>query len=370
MSKLKVVSLFSGLGGIDYGLESAGFRTIFATDIDSDCCETIKANRKWQVECIDIHDVDGISICESTNTDTDEISLLVGGPPCQPFSKSGYGSVSQPAGLKDERSNTISEFFRIASELRPRSFMIENVPQFISSERVNKYLQKKTAELNLITNSKYRLNVIKLNCADYGVPQIRQRVFIIASREGKEFHLPIATHSTLPAYSANKHRTSWDALSQVRVSKAEIETLRVGGRWGNLLETIPAGQNYLWHTRRGGGKPIFKWRSRFWNFLLKLHPDMPSWTIPASPGMHTGPFHWENRRLSINELAALQTLPKNLIISGGITSAKKQIGNAVPSAIAEMLGIEIRRQFLDGRPRNFPKLATQQSFRKIPNIEF
>lgn len=366
MSKSSVVSLFSGLGGIDYGLEAAGFKSVFTTDLDEDCCATIAANRKWHVECSDVAEIDGDLIFEKSNIDYGECGLLVGGPPCQPFSKSGYGKEKSLKGLKDRRSNTIGEFYRVAQELAPRAFMIENVPQFLSSQSVLKYLERQTAELNLVTRSKYKLNFVRLNCADYGVPQLRQRVFIIASRDGKEFKLPppIFGETANARLGIKRYRSSWDALSRVKQPKV-VENLAVGGQWGKLLSTIPAGQNYLWHTDRGGGKPIFGWRSRFWHFLLKLHPDLPSWTIPASPGIHTGPFHWENRRLNLKELSALQTLPADLEIVGSITSAKRQIGNAVPSAIAEYLGIEIRRQLLDSRPRRADRLVPPRASRPV-----
>lgn len=344
VGKLKVVSLFSGLGGIDYGLEAAGYSTVYATDIDSDCCNTIALNRNWTVECLDVHALNGKRIFKLGDIDAGECDLMVGGPPCQPFSKSGFGSDQLPKGMKDKRADTIGEFFRLVNEIRPKVFMIENVPQFISNPAVERYLLKRIDQINSISRTRYKMNVIKLNCADYGVPQIRQRIFIIASRDGKDFSLPSPSFGpvAVPHRGIRKYRSAWDAIHRIKLSSEEIESLLVGGKWGPLLDSIPAGSNYLWHTRRGGGKPIFKWRARFWHFLLKLHPNLPAWTIPAQPGMHTGPFHWDNRRLSSKELCALQTLPRDLEVFGSFTSAKKQIGNAVPSAIAEYLGIQIR----------------------------
>ena len=117
------------------------------------------------------------------------------------------------------------------------------------------------------------------------------------------------------------------------------------GRWGRLLSSIPEGHNYLWHTDRGGGVPLFGWRRRYWGFLLKLSKDRPSWTIQAQPGPATGPFHWDNRRLSHRELCRLQTFPDDVQVVGNPGSVRKQIGNAVPSLLAEVLGREIRTQF-------------------------
>ena len=120
-----------------------------------------------------------------------------------------------------------------------------------------------------------------------------------------------------------------------------------GRQVGRSLPSIPEGENYLWHTARGGGIELFGWRRRYWNFLLKLAKDRPSWTIQAQPGPSVGPFHWKNRRLSNRELCRLQTIPDGYSVVGGIRAAHKQIGNAVPSALAEVLALAIREQVFD-----------------------
>ena len=122
------------------------------------------------------------------------------------------------------------------------------------------------------------------------------------------------------------------------------------GKWADLLPTIPEGQNYLWHTNRGGGEPLFGWRTRFWSFLLKLAKDQPSWTIQAQPGPATGPFHWCSRKLSEDELCRLQTFPDGLAFDCPHADVQKLLGNAVPSALAEVLARCIRAQLLDCPP--------------------
>jgi DNA (cytosine-5)-methyltransferase 1 len=91
--------------------------------------------------------------------------------------------------------------------------------------------------------------------------------------------------------------------------------------------------------------PLFEWRSRYWSFLLKLAKNRPSWTIQAQPGSAIGPFHWSNRKLSVKEMSRLQTFPKEIKFVGGRTSIQRQIGNAVPSLMSEVLAREIGRQF-------------------------
>ena len=97
--------------------------------------------------------------------------------------------------------------------------------------------------------------------------------------------------------------------------------------------------------------PIFGWRTRYWGFLLKLAKSHPSWTIQAQPGSSIGPFHWDNRKLSTDELCKLMTFPE-VRIFGGRTAVQRQLGNAVPSLMTEILGTEIRRQFFGGRRKN------------------
>jgi DNA (cytosine-5)-methyltransferase 1 len=105
-----------------------------------------------------------------------------------------------------------------------------------------------------------------------------------------------------------------------------------------LLPSIPEGRNYLWHTDRGDGKSLFGYRTRFWSFLLKLAKDKPAWTLAAQPGPGTGPFHWENRPLAIEEMLALQTFPWDWKLAGGYRDGTRLVGNATPPLLAERLG--------------------------------
>jgi DNA (cytosine-5)-methyltransferase 1 len=175
---------------------------------------------------------------------------------------------------------------------------------------------------------------------------------MVGSREGPTFQFPPPTH-TKPDDLANDllgrfepYRTAWDAIGDL-AEPAEIDpALKVGGKWGDLLPSIPEGGNYLWHTDRGRGMPLFGWRTRYWSFLLKLSKRLPSWTVQAQPGAAIGPFHWNNRRLTFEELCRIQTFPDGLRVDCGRTEMQRMLGNAVPSLIAEIMAREIRRQLL------------------------
>jgi len=259
---------------------------------------------------------------------------------------------------------TIEGFLRVVREALPRAILFENVQgvAFTRKDEGLRHLQQGIDRINREARVQYRPHFQVLKAADYGVPQLRDRFFLVAARDGSPFLFPEPTHAPrsksetpLDGLGLEPHRTAWDALADVEPEPDE--DLAARGRWATLLPSIPEGCNYLWHTDRGAGQPLFGWRRHYWNFLLKLAKDRPSWTIQAQPGPAVGPFHWQNRRLGVRELLALQTFPRNVRIHGGRVSAQRQIGNAVPSLLTEVLGRAIREQLLgEPRPRGRLKL--------------
>ena len=128
----------------------------------------------------------------------------------------------------------------------------------------------------------------------------------------------------------------------------EEKLQRPGSKDYDLLVNIPPGDNYLYYTeKRGYTNPIFKWKSRYWTFLLKLTPNRPSWTLQASFSNNQGPFHWRNRFLRIEEVKRLQTFPDNYELVGDFKEQWRQLGNAVPAEMARIIADEIRRGYFN-----------------------
>lgn len=345
---MHVISLFTGVGGLDFGFEAAGFETSVAVEIDRACCAALRASRDWPVIEDDIHAVTTERLLQTAGLKPGEADVLIGGPPCQPFSKSGYWATGDARRLGDERADTLSAYLRVLEQAQPRAFLLENVYglAYRGKDEGLARIMSGIEEINRRTGSRYNPVWRVLNAAAFGVPQLRERVFIVGSRDGTEFTFPEPTHGERGADAGlEPYRTAWDAIGDLPAHPNDA-SLVVGGKWAQLLPTIPEGENYLWHTRRGGGLPLFGWRTRYWNFLLKLAKNRPSWTIQAQPGSATGPFHWTSRKLSARELCRLQTFPEDLELSASRNEVQRMLGNAVPSLLAEVLARAIGLQLL------------------------
>jgi DNA (cytosine-5)-methyltransferase 1 len=335
------ISLFSGAGGLDVGAEAAGFVVRAAVEIDHDAADTMEKNFPSLAGAVirrDIFDVPTREILRAAGLHgREQPDLLVGGPPCTPFSKSGFWLEWKRSGL-DPDASLLQAYTRVLAEARPRAFMLENVYALTYQNRASKPAFDRL--LREITEAGYIYQYAVLNAADFGVPQLRPRLIIVGVRRGSclpEF--PESTHSGIWERRATgrgplPHVTAGEALAGLVTEPEAGET--VLGKWGHLLADIPPGENYLHYTaKRGYLDPIFEWRSRYWSFLLKLSPDRPSPTIQSQPGPNVGPFHWENRRLRIAELKRLFTFPDEFQFVGRRASVQAQVGNAVPCLLAQ-----------------------------------
>jgi DNA (cytosine-5)-methyltransferase 1 len=335
------LSLFSGAGGLDLGVEQAGYRVRGALEFDPDACKSLQANfPSAAVLQADIRSASTKELLDAAGLAAGDIDLLVGGPPCTPFSKSGYWLEHKRRGL-DPNASLLEHYIRILDETRPRAFLLENVFALAYANHNRPWLEFLLESFDRLG---YRVTQRTVLAADYGVPQRRQRLVIIGSLEGAPA-FPEPTHTGPHERRAwelgtrELHVTARDAIGDLadQVDLAEPEEV-IGGKYGHLVPGIPPGDNYLFYTaKRGHSQPRFEWRKRYWSFLLKLDPDQPSPTIQASPGPYVGPFHWHNRRLRLAEIKRLQTFPDDFVISGSRRSAQRQVGNAVPPLLARRI---------------------------------
>lgn len=360
MSGLTAISLFSGLGGIDIGLHRAGLETLVTVDADEAAARSLRANSSeynsglagteamydWSVVEDDIHDITADELIDRAGTN--DIDFIVGGPPCQTFSRSNEGNRQ---GTDAERGMLFQEYARFLEEIEPKAFVFENVRGLASANDGEDFEIIKER----FTDAGYTINHSVLNAADYGVPQTRKRLFVVGFRGDEKPYFPEPSH--VEAKNTITGKDSWvtarEALADLDVD-AELTAEEgyvnaVGGKYGYLLKDVPPGGNYQHFSERKYvpekgeyversedelDEKMFDWRSRHYNYLLKQDPDRPTWTLQASPGTYVGPFHWRSRRYSFLEQMRLMDIPVEYEIRGPPREVQRQIGNAVPPGLA------------------------------------
>ncbi|NNV57656.1 DNA cytosine methyltransferase [Limnovirga soli] len=357
---INIVALFSGAGGLDIGFSDTGFSLVESVELEEKFVQTMMHNQmigKYfadaNITCKDIRQYE-------PNIAT-PIDFIIGGPPCQSFSAAGRRAAGV-AGTKDNRGNLFEEYVRVLEKLKPKGFLFENVYGLLGAEKGESIKKIVAAFKEIGYNISYRI----LDAADYGVPQHRERIILVGSK-GNLFKFPKPTHGP-DSHDEFPHYSAHQAI--LNVDKPDNDKLPlINGRFGHLLEEVPTGLNYSFFTEKmGHPNPIFAWRSKFSDFLYKADPIKPIRTLKASGGQYTGPFHWENRHFTIEELKRLQTFPDDYKILGNRAIASKQIGNSVPPQFARMLALSVLNQFFNvNLPFEFNYLEEVEklSFRKL-----
>lgn len=343
---MNVVSIFSGGGGIDLGFVKAGYEILYSSDFWKPACDTLVANGHSKlVEHLDVREIDFKTI--PSRVGVEEIDIFAGGPPCPAYSKTRFYLKDKKRALEDENSFTLTEYFRGLEELMPKVFFFENVNGFT--------FKPHKAALDLLEYEAerlgYHITYRVLNSADFGVPQMRRRFICVGVRKdfGEPFVFPEVTHLD-PEKNELGDKLPWvtcrEAIGDLDFDLPEDKDMQAGSKHKDLLKLVPPGDNYLYFTeKRGYPEPIFKWRSRYWSFLLKLSPEKPSWTIQASFSNNQGPFHWKNRFLRISEIKRIQTFDDDYILTGDFKDQWRQIGNAVPPDLVAVIANAIRAQY-------------------------
>ncbi len=351
--KLVALSFFSGAMGLDLGLEKAGIEIMLACEFDKACRKTITANKPdiallgdvWNYSAEQIREAAGLSM-------DDEIDLIVGGPPCQAFSTAGARR-----GFNDERGGALIRYIELIEQLKPKYAVLENVRGILSAPLIHRPHAERAQDaplsaderpggallliLERLNRAGYGVSFNLYNSANYGSPQVRERVVLVCHRGGEELPYLEPTHSNNPEFGLPGWKTFRDAVLDLQNAEHQhlsfpedriryYKMLGPGQYWKNLpleLQKEALGNSFY----AGGGKT---------GFLRRLAWDKPSPTLVTHPAMPaTDLAHpLENRPLSIQEYKRIQQFPDNWIICGTLVDQYKQVGNAVPVSLGEAIG--------------------------------
>lgn len=339
-------SLFTGAGGLDIGLEAAGWTSVYASDIDRAAVDTLLANSRRglrdqahladaYIERADVRGLRGKEILAKAGVARGRLPLLVGGPPCQSWSSAGHQH-----GLLDPRGQLFEDFIRLAGELDVRWLMFENVRGLLTARGPDGC---PGSALRLIRAKLLRFgfqtHVTLLNAADYGVPQRRVRLLVFGYRAGDPLRFPSPTHHKL-GYEDPSFGDPWltlqSALDSVRPLRQE-EVIRPSGRLAEQLRNLPAGSGVKSPGKLESTRPGGHWGYKQGAFIAD--PLLPARTVTANAQQD-----WVRdpelglRRLCPRECAAIQTFPSDWEFVGKRTDQYRMIGNAVPPRLAAKVG--------------------------------
>jgi DNA (cytosine-5)-methyltransferase 1 len=359
MPKLSVISLFSGAMGLDLGLEQAGFQIDVAVECNKFAAETIRKMRP-NVHLIQkrIEETPTSEILKAAGLRAGEPTLVVGGPSCQSFSTAG-----QRESIRDPRGGLFRHFLRVVRQARPRFFVMENVTGLLSAAIRHRPLKERgpghprldrdeefgsafNCVLRELKETGYYIVFNVLNAADYGVPQMRERLLFIGSRDGEPIHMPSPTHAQQPVGGLETWVTLKQALDGLDDPEPVIK--RIAAKWQEYLKLIPPGG--CWRDLPDSlqaaalGKAYKSWGGRK-GFFRRLHWDKPAPALTTRPEskatMLCHPDHI--RTLSVREYAKLQQFPDSWQFAGGKPQQYMQVGNAVPVGLGKAIGFAIRR---------------------------
>lgn len=347
-----LISLFSGAGGLDVGLEQAGFDTVAATDFDEDCVRTLRTNQQRQVPVAGrpgCHHLAGAKLVQADVADLSAQDLipehaehgwvpdlLVGGPPCQPFSSSG-----KQRSVLEGRGRLFEHFVRLARELRPRTVLFENVRGLVTARGRTGQPGEALAEVKeAFEAAGYATTFSLLNAADYGAAQRRVRLFMLATRDAALPRFPTPTHGRTPKKTLYGQLKPWVSLRELLATLPAPdpdEVVRPSERLEPLLRELPCGTGLKSNGRSEPTRPGGHWGYKQGTFVADQ--DLPARTVTAASTQD-----WLRlpdgslRRLTVRECSALQGFPPEWELVGTKSSQFRQVGNAVPSVFGRVLG--------------------------------
>ena len=322
---MKIISLFSGCGGLDLGFEKAGFDIVWANEFDKSIHETYRYNHPQTV-------LNTMDIREVKETDIPDCDGIIGGPPCQSWSLGG-----KCLGIEDERGRLVFDYIRIVKAKKPQFFTMENVPGMVTPRHIKSFEQF----LHMFREAGYRVKYELLNAADFRVPQDRLRVFIVGIRDDiqSEYFFP-------PKVSA-KPITLLQAIGDLKTQPTAYLNEMVNQKYDGIL-------NHDYYAGGYDAKFMARNRVRGWqelSFTIQaqaknepLHPQAPKMEFVSQNERRFAIGHEkEYRRLSVRECARIQTFPDHFrFIYTDVKDGYKMVGNAVPPRIAYYLALSIK----------------------------
>lgn len=338
--QLNIVDLFCGAGGLHIGFERKGFSTKLCIDNNFQVEKTHKLNFP-RIPFFN-RDISSISSEEIASFVDGDLDVMAGGPPCQGFSTIGKRSSSNPEkrSAHDPRNELVITYAKLIRELKPKFIVMENVKGILTMEK-GAYLKN---VLSLLRDVGYNVDYKLINMADYGVPQIRQRVIILGNSLGLPVKFPEPTHSENENNFTQRWNNCWEVIHDL----------------AGLPENSDFNHVALKHTQKnieryklipeGGRLPEDKlsrelYRKNFGNTFKRLHRYKPSLTMV--PGNDAFPIHPVlHRSLTIREAARIQTFPDDIIFAGNRRQQGHQVGNAVPPKFSEVLAEFIKNELL------------------------
>lgn len=341
------ISLFSGAGGLDLGLEETGWTCRFASDHDPLAVETLRrSHSRVEVSApstavveADVRKLTGKAILEAAGLSKGEAPLMAGGPPCQSWSSAGHQK-----GLDDPRGQLFNDFVRLADECGCNVVLFENVRGMLTARGPSGEPGEALALIRqTLLDRGYASRVELLNAADFGVPQRRVRLFIIGFRDTVEPAFPSPTHydpTRQTLYSSVQGLTPWRTLRSQLIAPSRLrkdELIRPSDRMASRLEGIQPGDGIKSRGKQETTRPGGHWGYMQGGFVAD--PSRPSRTITASSQqdwvlMKDGTY----RRLTPRECARIQTFPEGWLPAGNRVAQYRQIGNAVPPKMAAHMG--------------------------------
>lgn len=317
----KVVSLFAGCGGLDLGFKQAGYEILWANDFNEYAGATYKRNFGDHMHVGPIQEVDFTSLPKP--------DLITGGFPCQDFSM-----IWKRGGLETERGNLYLYFVKAVDVLRPKVFVAENVKGLLTANG-GKALDQIVADFSELG---YRVSVDLYNFAEYGAPQLRERVLIVGVREDVDY----VFHKPKPLRSSENFVTAGEALEGVENVPFNNELINIKPRTEQILSLIPEGKNFSAIPKES---PYYV-KGMISHVYRRLDRNRPSTTIIAGGGGGTWGYHFEHPRpLTNRERARLFGYPDDFIFEGTVTEVRRQIGNSVPPVAAKAVAEHLLEAF-------------------------